>query len=486
MTTQNKKYETIIGLEVHTQLNTKTKLFCSCPVVTLEPKANESVCPVCSGQPGALPVLNERTVEKSIKAALALKCKINESSVFARKNYFYPDLPKGYQISQYEYPLASNGRLSITIDGKTKDIGITRVHMEEDAGKLVHEIGSQQLPSSLVDLNRCGVPLIEIVSEPDMRSPQDAYEYLTMLKATMQWIDVSGCNMEKGELRVDVNISLRPVGREKFGTKVEIKNLNSFKAVKDALTFEEKRQAKALDEGEPITHDTRLWDEKNQKTVVMRTKEQAHDYRYFPDPDLVPLEPSKDWVDRIKDSLPELPSERKARLVKNYGLSDYDAGVLTGEREIADYFETAAKGNEKLGKPIVNWITTYVLGKLNAEKRPISKSAISPKNLVELVVLIEDGKISVKMAKDVFEKMWSEKKSAKDIVSESGMSQVSDKSQLETWAKEAISANEKAVSDFKSGNEKAIGALVGMVMKKSKGKANPALANSIIKELIKG
>lgn len=472
-------YEPVIGLEVHSQLATKTKLFCRCPIPLETPAPNTCICPVCTGQPGVLPVLNRKAVELGIKAAISLGCKLNQRSIFARKNYFYPDLPKNYQISQYEEPLAEHGHIEIP-----KRIGITRAHLEEDAGKLLHAIASVELPYSLVDFNRCGVPLIEIVSEPDLRSPEEAYRYLVELKTMLQWIGVSNCDMEKGELRCDVNMSIRPSGTRELGVKVEIKNLNSFKAVKDALHYEISRQEKALSSGERITQETRLWDEKSGTTISMRSKEEAHDYRYFPDPDLVPLAPARDQVEKIRSSILELPQKRRERFISDYKLSPYDAGVLTCDRELSEYFESCTASGVS-AKLCANWITTELLGRLNAEKLEISKSRVSPSMLSRLVSLVESGKISGKMGKDVFEQMWKTGKSPKEIVESSGMSQVSDTAKLQVWSKEAITEKPKAAQEFRNGNEKAIGALVGAVMKKSGGKANPQAVNSILKELLK-
>lgn len=480
-------FEPVIGLEIHVQLNTRTKMFCSCPTDS-SASPNTNICPVCTGQPGALPVLNKKAIELAIKAAAALNCHITERSVFARKNYFYPDCPRNYQISQYDKPLALRGHIKIetgTPDKPSeKSIGITRVHVEDDAGKSLHAVGSAELDYTLVDYNRSGMPLIEIVSEPDMRSPEEAYAYLTALKNALVWAGVSNCDMEKGELRVDVNISLRPLGQEKFGTKIELKNLNSFKAVKDSLHSEIVRQTKALNSGETLRQETRLWDEKTGTTVLMRIKEDAHDYRYFPEPDLVPLAPEAAWISAIVAGLPELPQARKSRFVKDYALTPYDAGVLVTDRAIGDYFEAVMKAGKFSSKTAANWIGTNIMGKLNAEKLTADCSKVNPAGLAELLAMVEEGKISVKIGKDVFEKMWSTGASASKIVAESGMTQVSDEDSLRDWAKAAIAANPKAVEDLKSGNEKAIGALVGFMMRQSKGKANPGLANKIIKELI--
>ncbi|MFH1618275.1 MAG: Asp-tRNA(Asn)/Glu-tRNA(Gln) amidotransferase subunit GatB [bacterium] len=501
------QYEPVIGLEIHVQLGTLSKMFCSCPVPGEEQQPNTCICPVCTGQPGVLPVINKGAVKLGIKAALALNCAIRGKSVFARKNYFYPDLPKNYQISQYEQPLAEKGGIEINLPGKeggaggavppladrrprsfaqgaVKRIGITRAHLEEDAGKLLHAVGSEELNHSLVDFNRCGVPLLEIVSEPDMRSPEEAYAYLTEIRKILQWTGISRCDMEKGELRCDVNISLRPAGTEKFGEKVEVKNLNSFKAVRESLYYEIDRQTEALDAGQKINHETRLWNDRTGKTAGMRSKEDAHDYRYFPDPDLVPVVPDAGWVEKLKAGLPELPKKRKERFISQYSLSAYDAGVLSAERGLSEYFEHSVTAGA-LPKLAANWIGTDLLGRLNAEKLEIAESPVKPDSLAGLVKLIDSGRISGKMGKDVFEQMWKTGRTADEIVEASGMSQVSDSGQIQTWAKEAIAEGAKAADDYRKGNEKALGALVGAVMKKSKGKANPTLANSVLKELIK-
>lgn len=480
------KYEPVIGLEVHVQLGTRTKMFCSCPVPEADSSPNTCVCPVCTGQPGALPVTNAAALELAVRAALVLKCKVRGRSIFARKNYFYPDLPKNYQISQFEEPLSEHGKLQIELEGGVKKIiGITRGHVEEDAGKLLHAIGAEELSYSLVDFNRCGVPLLEIVSEPDMRSPEEAHAYLTALKSVLQWSSVSDCDMEKGELRCDVNVSLRPEGRAAFGTKVELKNLNSFKAVKDSLYYEIRRQEKALRDGEKIVQETRLWDEKEGVTLSMRSKEEAHDYRYFPDPDLVPLVLDGRFMDKATSGIPaELPAERKARFMKEFKLSDYDAGVLTSERVLSEYFEKCVKSAPVTPKAAANWITTELLARLKAARLEMSRCPVDALNLSGLVRLVESGKISGKIGKEVFDQMWKTGKSAAEIVEASGMSQVNDREQIAKWAAEAIAENPKAVEDFKKGKETAIGSLVGLIMKKSRGKANPALCNSLLRELL--
>lgn len=480
--------EVVIGLEVHAQLATKTKLFCSCSAQGFGEPPNTNICPVCTGQPGVLPVLNKAAVELGFKAALALDCKIRPLSIFARKNYFYPDLPKNYQISQYEEPFSEEGCLEIEAGGQTRKIGIQRVHMEEDAGKLLHAIGSEELPYSLVDFNRSGVPLIEIVSKPDLRSSEEAHQYLTSLKRILQYVGVSNCDMEKGELRCDANISLRPRGSDGLGTKVEVKNLNSFRGVKDALDFEAGRQAGALSRGERILQETRLWDAARGETASMRSKEEAHDYRYFPDPDLVPLEADSKWTTRLKSEIPELGGARKERFVSKLGLSEYDAGVLTGDKILADYFEEALRhapgADGASAKAVANWVLNNLLGKLTSEGVGISKSRIGPVHLGALVSLIEKGTLSSAMGKQVFEKMWETGGDPKSVVESLGGGQVSDDQALKEWAKAAIQENPKAVEDFRGGKAQALGALVGQVMKKSKGKANPQKVGEILRELL--
>ncbi|MFH1540914.1 MAG: Asp-tRNA(Asn)/Glu-tRNA(Gln) amidotransferase subunit GatB [Elusimicrobiota bacterium] len=480
-------YETVIGLEVHVHLKTKSKLFCGCSI-EFGSEPNSNICPVCTGQPGVLPVLNKKAVEYAILTGIATNCKIAKYSIFARKNYFYPDLPKNYQISQYELPLCEKGYLEIEIDGKIKKIGITRIHLEEDAGKLLHTIGSQILDYSLVDYNRCGISLLEIVSEPDIFSPDEAYQYLTNLKAILKYIGISDCDMEKGSLRCDANISLRAVGEKKLGIKVELKNMNSFKAIKDALNYEIKRQERLLDLNEKIVQDTRLWDEKLGTTISMRSKEQSHDYRYFPEPDLVPIEIDEKFLNEVRKNLVELPVVRKKRFSELFGLSDYDAEVLTSEKSLADYFEnclsllTSQFSILAVAKPLSNWITTELLGKLNAENKDITFSPVSSKNLAEMIKLISDGTISGKIAKTVFEQMFKNGKSASEIIKEQGLVQISDEKEIEKLVDEVIAENQKAVAEFKLGKQQAIGSLIGAIMKKSGGKANPKIANEILKK----
>jgi len=476
-------YETVIGLEVHVQIKTASKLFCSCPT-SFGASPNTNICPICAGYPGVLPVLNKKTVEAIVKTGLALNCRINLESVFSRKQYFYPDLPKNYQISQYEKPVAEDGILKILSSELPKKIRVRRIHLEEDAGKLLHTIGALELDYSLVDLNRTGIPLMEIVSEPDISSPKEAYGYLSTLKNILKYLEVSDCDMEKGSLRCDANISIRPVGSQSLGNRVEIKNMNSFHGVEDAVTFEIGRQAEVLNAGQRVIQETRLWDPDRRETRVMRSKEEAHDYRYFPEPDLLPLKLESEWVEQIRATLPELPEQKRARLAREYQLSEYDAEVLSSSFETAQYFETSLSylNSSSAPKMISNWITTELSGRLNAANLSIENSPISPQALSELVGLILDGTISGKIAKTVFEEMWNHKKQPKQIIQEKGLTQVSDSAEIEAWVLESISKNPKAAEEFKSGKEKAIGALVGNVMKLSKGKANPELVNQILKK----
>ena len=485
------EFETVIGLEVHAQLKTNTKIFCGCPTdVTAEP--NRNICPVCTGNPGVLPVLNKRAVEFIVKTGLALECTINKRSIFARKQYFYPDLPKNYQISQYELPVCEKGKLDIVVGGQKKRIGITRIHLEEDAGKLLHAIGARELDHSLVDYNRTGVPLMEIVSEPDLRSADEAYEYLAALKNILEYLDVSECNMEEGKFRCDANISLRPVGQKEFGTKAEIKNMNSLSGVRDALNFEVARQKEVLSSGGRIIQETRLWDADTQASHSMRSKEEAHDYRYFPEPDLLPIVIDDEYIAGSKKSLPELPKARYERFVRDMGLSEYDAGVITSDKALADYYEDALKELSAKGvavsaaaKPASNWLTNELMGKLNSSKKTIKDSPVSSKELAGLIKLIMDGTISGKIAKVVFEKMLGTGKAAEDIVKEKGLVQISDEGAIKKMCEEAIAENPKAVEEFKAGKERALGSIVGAVMKKSKGKANPQLVNEILLKILK-
>jgi aspartyl-tRNA(Asn)/glutamyl-tRNA(Gln) amidotransferase subunit B len=475
------KYEPVIGLEVHVQLNTRTKIFCGCPTGFGAPP-NSNVCPVCLGLPGALPVLNRRVVEMAVQAALSTRCKVNAFSRFARKNYFYPDLPKGYQISQYDQPLAEHGWLEVPVEGaqqgKKKRFGITRIHLEDDAGKSIHDGFKDSDKYTYVDLNRSGTPLIEIVSEPDMRSSDDAYAFLTELKQILQFVGVSECDMEKGQLRCDANVSVRLKGAEKFGTKAEVKNLNSFRFAKMALDYEIARQVAVVEGGGRVEQETRLYNVATGETAGMRSKEHAHDYRYFPEPDLVPLRVNGAWLEEIRATVPELPAEKRARFIESYGLREYDAGVLTTTREISDYFEKAAKAS---GDPrmAANWVTGDLLGALKG--REITESPVSPEGLGELVSFIVKGEISGKMAKDIFAKMFEGGESAAAIIDREGLRQISDTSALEKIVDEVIAASPKQVEQYKSGKTGVIGYLVGQVMKASKGQANPGAVNELLK-----
>jgi len=482
-----KQYEMVVGLEVHCQLAARTKLFCGCGTDGFGSPPNSRICPLCTGQPGVLPVLNKSAVELAFRAALALDCRINERSVFARKNYFYPDLPKAYQISQYDRPFSEHGSLLIRVkDREPKKIGLTRIHLEEDAGKLLHELGSLQIDGSLVDFNRAGVPLIEIVSEPDLRDSEEAYSYLVALKEIIQFVGSSRCDMEKGEMRCDANVSVRPLGQKAFGTRAEIKNLNSFKNVKDAVDYEFRRQVEILESGGKITQETRLWNVDKQATEAMRSKEEAHDYRYFPDPDLAALAAEEAWVAKIRKAMPELPAARRARFVCELGLSEYDAVVLTGDRVLADFFERAVAATPKAAiKTVVNILATEMLGRLNAENKTAAEVPFEAAHLGRLAALVFAGTLSSKGAKDVFAKMWETGKDPQALVSELGLAQVSDDGQVLEWVRQALAANPKAVSDLKGGKDAAIGSLVGAVMKLSRGKANPALVNKMIKEAVR-
>ncbi len=471
------EYEAVIGLEVHVQLKTNSKIFCSCSTEFGAPP-NTHTCPVCQGMPGVLPVLNRRVVEYAIKAALALNCRINPLSVFARKNYFYPDLPKGYQISQYELPLAEHGYLEIETQEGKRRIGITRIHMEEDAGKNVHgEFGD---PHSYVDLNRTGVPLIEIVSEPDIRTPEEARLYLQKLRTIMRYIGVSDADMEKGELRCDANISIRPKGETRLGVKTELKNMNSFRHVQRALEYEIKRQEKILKEGGKIVQETLLWNPQLGVTETMRSKEEAHDYRYFPEPDLVPLEVSQEWLEEVASTLPELPDEKKARFMEEYGLTAYDAEVLTSAREMADFYEEAVKAHPQNPKAIANWVTVELLGRLNAENKSIQESPVGPGQIAQLVALVDKGTISGKMAKEVFAKTYQTGKDPQQIVEEEGLVQLSDESELEAIVDKVLEENPKEVDKYLAGKTKIVGFFVGQIMKATKGKANPQVVNKIL------
>ncbi|MBO5588221.1 MAG: Asp-tRNA(Asn)/Glu-tRNA(Gln) amidotransferase subunit GatB [Anaerovibrio sp.] len=473
-------YEAVIGLEIHSELKTNTKIFCGC-ATTFGAEHNTHVCPVCLGLPGVLPTLNKRVLEFAIKAGLALNCEINKFSKFDRKNYYYPDLPKNWQTSQYDLPICENGYVDITkSNGETKRIRITRIHMEEDAGKLVHSGNTiKDSDTSNVDYNRTGVPLIEIVSEPDMSSPEEARLYMEKVKSILQYIDVSNCKMEEGNLRADLNVSLRPAGSDVLGTRTEMKNINSFKAVEEALTYEIERQEEVLEDGGHIIQETRTWDPDRGITLSMRSKENAHDYRYMPEPDLVPIITTDEEIEAFRKSLPELPDARKARLEEQFGLSAYDAGIITSSREMAEYFDAVIETGAD-AKLAANWIMGDLSKNLNAESLEIADSPVDAKRLGEMIGLISKGTISSKIAKKVFEEMWKSPDSPEKIVKDKGLVQITDTKAIEEIVDKVIEANQKAVEDYKSGNKKAIGALVGQVMKQSKGKANPQTVNQIL------
>lgn len=473
------KYETVIGLEVHAQLGTQTKIFCGCPV-EFGAAPNTNVCPVCLGLPGALPVLSRQAVELAIAASLALHCKVNSFSRFARKNYFYPDLPKGYQISQYDQPIAEHGSLDIFAGGERKRIGITRVHMEDDAGKSIHEGFKDSERYTYVDLNRSGTPLIEIVSEPDMRSSDEAYAYLTETKQVLQYIGVSDCDMEKGQLRCDANVSVRLKGAPEFGTKAEVKNLNSFRFLKMALEYEVQRQVELIESGGKVAQETRLYNVETGETVGMRSKEHAHDYRYFPEPDLVPLRVSQLWLDQVKSSLPELPQDRRDRFVSQYGLREYDAQVLTATRAIGDYFEDAVSVSGD-GRATANWVTGDLMGLLKAQGKEIAESPVSAKSVGELIALIGKGELSGKLGKEILPKMFETGESPRAIMEREGLQQISDSGALEKIVDAIIAGNPKQVEQYKSGKTTVIGFFVGQVMKASRGQANPAAVNELLK-----
>lgn len=475
------EYEAVIGLEVHVELKTASKAFCGCSTA-FGAAPNTHVCPVCLGLPGVLPVINRKMVDYALKVALALNCRIAPHCKFDRKNYYYPDLPKNYQISQYDLPLATDGYLEVEVDGRRRRIGIIRVHMEEDAGKLIHE-GEALNPGaySLVDLNRTGVPLLEIVSAPDIHSPEEAYAYLTSLKAILQYLDVSDCKMEEGSLRCDANISVRPRGSEVLGTKTELKNMNSFRALQRALAYEIERQSEILAGGGRIEQETRAWDESRGVTVSLRGKEEAHDYRYFPEPDLVPLAIGEDWINRIREELPELPAERRRRFQEQYGLPPYDAAVLTASKSMADYFE-ACLGHYREAKTVSNWLMGDFSRLLNAHGLEPEQAPVRPQDLAELLTLIDEGTISGKIAKTVFEEMFLTGKKARTVVEEKGLVQISDEAAVLAVVEEVLAAHPGPAADYRAGKEKALGFLVGQVMKATRGKANPALVNKLLKE----
>jgi aspartyl-tRNA(Asn)/glutamyl-tRNA(Gln) amidotransferase subunit B len=474
------EYESVIGLEVHAQLLTESKIFCSCSA-KFGGKPNTQVCPICLGMPGVLPVLNKRALEFAVRAALAANCNISHSSRFARKNYFYPDLPKGYQISQYEEPLSTDGWLEIESNSSTKMVRIKRIHLEEDAGKLIHEYSQD---SSYVDLNRAGVPLIEIVSEPDISNSEEAITYLKKLRSILVYIGVCDGNMEEGSLRCDANVSVRPKGRKELGTKTEIKNVNSFKFIQKALEYEIRRQISIIESGKKVIQETRLFDSAQGVTFPMRSKEEAHDYRYFPDPDLLPIVVDENWIREIKNSLPELPNARKSRFINEYKIPPYDAEVLTVSKEVADYFEECLKYYDK-PKALSNWIMTEVLRELKGEEEGIKRFPITPEKLSELLRLIDNGTISGKIGKDIFIEMASTGKRAGEIVIEKNMQQISDTSEIETIISQIIQQNPDEASRYRMGQEKLLGFFVGEVMKATHGKANPKLVNETLKKKLK-
>jgi len=473
------KYEPVIGLEVHVQLLTATKIFCSCSSRFGDPP-NTNVCPVCLGLPGALPVLNRKAVEFAVLAAMALNCRINETSIFARKNYFYPDLPKGYQISQYDRPLAEHGFIEIKTNGNTKRIGITRVHLEEDAGKSLHEGFADSAEKTAIDLNRSGVPLIEIVSEPDISSPEEAYEYLTRLKEIILYTGVSDCNMEEGSLRCDANISVRPRGQKEFGTKTEVKNVNSFRFIRQALEYEIERQIGVIESGGNVTQETRLYNSNEGKTYGMRSKEQAHDYRYFPEPDLLPLVVDEKWQREIRRMLPELPEERRLRMVAEYGITEQDAAVLTASKSLADQFESAARA-AKNPKRVANLVQSELMGRLKAKGLGIEQSPISMKGVAMSADLVESGAISGKMLKDLYDLCFERGRDFAVVYDEEGRPEQSrDTSSLEKIIDEVIAANPKQVEQYQGGKKTVMGFFVGQVMKASKGQANPQIVNELL------
>ncbi|MHA0858443.1 Asp-tRNA(Asn)/Glu-tRNA(Gln) amidotransferase subunit GatB [Paenibacillus sp. CMAA1364] len=473
------KYETVIGLEVHVELHTNSKIFCGCSTEFGAPP-NSHTCPVCLGHPGVLPVLNRQAVDYAMKAAMALNCTIADRSKFDRKNYFYPDSPKAYQISQYDQPIGEHGWVDIEIDGKTKRIGVTRLHLEEDAGKLTHVDGGY---ASLVDFNRVGTPLVEIVSEPDISSPEEARIYLEKIRAIMQYCEVSDVKMEEGSLRCDANISLRPYGQEELGIRAELKNMNSFRGVQKGMEYEEFRQAEILDDGGTVVQETRRWDEAKGKTISMRGKEEAHDYRYFPDPDLVTLQIDQAWKDRIRASIPELPDARRERYSSQYDLPSYDAAVITASKVLADFFEESLQHTDD-AKSVSNWIMGDLMGYLNSNNVELSELKVTGQGLGEMIGLIGKGTISNNIAKKVFKEMLESGKLPQQIVEEQGLVQISDEGAILGIVEQVIAVNPQSIEDYNAGKQKAIGYLVGQVMKESKGKANPAMVNKLLMEVL--
>ncbi len=475
------KFETVIGLEIHAQLKTNSKLFCACPTVFGQ-KPNTQVCPICLGMPGVLPVINEKAISYGVQMALAIGCKINARSIFARKNYFYPDLPKGYQISQFDEPFSEHGEINIETKGRGKrTIGVTRVHMEDDAGKLQHGESPEDLNSSFVDLNRTGMPLIEIVSEPDMRSADEAVAYFKAMRDIILYLGICDGNMQEGSLRCDANVSIRPVGQEKLGTKAELKNMNSFKFIKDAINFEVARQTDLIESGGAVIQETRLFDPASGVTRPMRTKEEAHDYRYFPEPDLLPLLIPDEMVEKLRTELPELPQAKRDRFITDYKLPAYDAGVLTASQDLAAYYEDSVKLFDD-PKTVSNWIMGELLRLLKESSKDLSDSLVTPEKLAELLALIKDGKISGKIAKEVFEEIFTSGKDASAIVKAKGISQISDAGELEAIINKIVADNQDSVERYRTGKTKLMGFFVGETMKATKGRANPGLVSKMLKE----
>jgi aspartyl-tRNA(Asn)/glutamyl-tRNA(Gln) amidotransferase subunit B len=470
-------FETVIGVEVHAQLRTRSKMFCGCGTA-FGRSANSQTCPVCLGLPGSLPVINRMAVDMAVRAGLALNCTIAASNRFARKNYFYPDLPKGYQISQYEDPICQHGWIEICVGDATRRVRIRRAHLEEDAGKNIHETGTS---GSRVDLNRAGTPLLEIVTEPDMRSADEVVAYLKGLRDILMYLDVCDGNMEEGSFRCEPNLSLRPSGQKEFGTKVELKNINSFKYVKDAVEYEVKRQTKVLNEGGEIRQETRLWNIERGETAVMRSKEEAHDYRYFPDPDLVPLKLDEEWIERFRASLPELPAVRVRRFIADYGLPEYDATILTGSKSIADYFESTVKLSNQ-PKTVSNWVMGELMRELNNSGTDISASPVTPERLVSLLKMVDEGTVSLKVAREIFPELYSSGKTPEQIVQEKGLTQLSDEGALVKIVDEVLSKHAAQAAQFREGKQQVLGFLVGQVMKASGGKANPGKVNELLKK----
>lgn len=477
-------YEAVIGLEIHAQLLTDTKIFCGCPT-SFGARPNTHVCPVCLGLPGALPVLNRRAVDLAARAALALGCRLNERSIFARKNYFYPDLPKGYQISQYDLPLAGNGRVEFESGGRTCRAGVTRVHLEEDAGKSLHEGFADSADRTYVDYNRAGVPLIEIVSEPDLRSAADAAAFFEHVRSTLVWLGVNDGNMEEGSLRCDANVSVREAGRMTLGTKAEVKNLNSFRHLRQALEYEIGRQVDLLERGGRVVQETRLWDQAGARTVAMRSKEEAHDYRYFPEPDLPPVEMQPARAEAIRGALPEMPAARRARFVSTLGLPEYDAAELTRTLAQADYFEAVVAAGAP-AKPASNWVMGELARKGNEAGIPVDRAPVGPAALAALLALIERGTLSTTTAKDVFERMWATGRPADEIVAAEGLAQISDEAALASAVDDVIAAHADTAAQFRAGQTKVLGFLVGQVMKATGGKASPKLVNELLRRSLGG